>query len=246
MNNIVKQEDALPVVSESPSLGNMMQMLAASNLDAEQMKVMQDMFYKHEDREARKAFERAIMEFKKNPPKIVKDLIVDFTNQKGHRTYYKHAGLAQVNEKINAALSQHGLATRWRTKIDGSNVHVTCVLSHEMGHQEETSLFASPDTSGGKNGIQAIGSTTTYLQRYTLLAAVGLAPDIEDNDANTNPDRVSAIDEKQLADLEKMIKETASDEVALCKFANVSELSELTKESYRQVMDLLRKKKAKQ
>ena len=51
-----------------------------------------------------------------------------------------------------------------------------------MGHSEETTLKAPPDTSGSKNSIQAIGSTVTYLERYTLLAATGMAAAGMDND----------------------------------------------------------------
>jgi hypothetical protein len=66
---------------------------------------------------------------------------------------------------------------RWPTQIA-----VTCVLTHKMGHSEETTLKAIPDTSGNKNTVQAIGSTVTYLERYTLLAAMGMAAAGMDND----------------------------------------------------------------
>ena len=52
---------------------------------------------------------------------------------------------------------------------------MTCVLSHRDGHFEETTLTAGRDDSGKKNAIQQVGSTITYLQRYTLKAALGLA-----------------------------------------------------------------------
>ena len=48
-------------------------------------------------------------------------------------------------------------------------------MTHKQGHSEETELEAAADSSGGKNMIQAQASTITYLQRYTLLAATGLA-----------------------------------------------------------------------
>jgi hypothetical protein len=52
-----------------------------------------------------------------------------------------------------------------------------------MGHSELTKMTAPSDTSGQKNSIQAIASTITYLQRYTLLAATGLTTkDMPDDD----------------------------------------------------------------
>jgi ERF superfamily len=64
---------------------------------------------------------------------------------------------------------------------------VTCILTHQMGHSEETTLAGAPDNSGSKNSIQAIGSTVTYLERYTLLAATGLAAANGDNDGQGAP-----------------------------------------------------------
>lgn len=49
-------------------------------------------------------------------------------------------------------------------------------------------MRAPSDLSGNKNAIQAIGSTTTYLMRYTLIAAFGLTTADEDNDGATNSD----------------------------------------------------------
>ena len=46
-----------------------------------------------------------------------------------------------------------------------------------------TKMTAPSDTSGQKNSIQAIASTVTYLQRYTLLAATGITTmDMPDDD----------------------------------------------------------------
>jgi hypothetical protein len=68
-----------------------------------------------------------------------------------------------------------------------------CIVEHRDGHSEDTSLTAQPDNSGKKNSIQAIGSTITYLQRYLLKLALGIAAS-KDDDANSaggqqDPDR---------------------------------------------------------
>ena len=65
---------------------------------------------------------------------------------------------------------------------------MTCVLSHRDGYSEETTLTAGADDSGKKNSIQAIGSTTTYLQRYTLKLALGLATQDRDDDGASSED----------------------------------------------------------
>jgi hypothetical protein len=44
------------------------------------------------------------------------------------------------------------------------------VLSHELGHSEETTMTLPLDTSGSKNNVQAVGSSTSYGKRYTATA----------------------------------------------------------------------------
>lgn len=39
------------------------------------------------------------------------------------------------------------------------------------------------DNSGGKNPVQAVGSTMWYLQRYSFCAVLGIAPRDQDGDA---------------------------------------------------------------
>lgn len=141
--------------------------------DPATIKALMDLAERHEANEARKAFVAALTEFKNNPPEIFKTKNVSFG---GGKAAYKHATLADVSAIIGAALSKVGISHRWETEqLDGGTIKVTCVLTHALGHSERTPLQASPDASGSKNSIQAVGSTVTYLQRYTLLSATGMA-----------------------------------------------------------------------
>lgn len=137
--------------------------------------------------EARKAFVVALNAFKADPPEILKSRQVDFTSQKG-RTHYKHAGLDNASELIGASLAEHGISHRWNVEQTGPKIKVTCILTHALGHSESVTMEASPDESGNKNSIQAVGSTVSYLQRYTLFAASGIAPKNVDDDARGGGD----------------------------------------------------------
>ena len=137
-----------------------------------------------EKRQAEKAYNKAIADFKANPPEIIKESKVDFETQKG-RTHYKYANLANVIEKVTPELSKHGLSVSWRT-IQNGKVSVTCRISHELGHYEETTLSAENDNTGNKNPIQALGSTVSYLQRYSVLCLLGLACADADDDGRSS------------------------------------------------------------
>lgn len=143
----------------------------------EELKAIMELQERYEANEARKAYHVSMAAFKADPPKIDKDASVSYGN-----TSYKHATLANVTDKINAALSDHGLSATWQTDQVDKKIKVTCKITHILGHSETTSLESEADDSGKKNSIQAIGSAVTYLQRYTILSLTGLATSEMDDD----------------------------------------------------------------
>ena len=152
----------------------------------EQIEKMMDLVERNEKREAEKAYNESLAAFKSLNIKIFKRKVVDFTTQRG-RTTYKHAELDDVVQAVGPGLSEHGFAWSWKTKQEAGSITVACVLRHKLGHSEHVSLSADADASGGKNGIQAIISTTTYLQRHTLKQICGVAESGEDDDGAVEP-----------------------------------------------------------
>lgn len=132
---------------------------------------------------ARKAFDNAMADAKAKIPVIRKNRLVGFDHKTGgDRTEYRHEDMAEIARTVDPILSEHGLSYRFRVSSKlNEPVSVTCVLSHRDGHNEETTLTAGRDDSGKKNAIQQVGSTITYLQRYTLKAALGLAAGHDDD-----------------------------------------------------------------
>jgi ERF superfamily len=152
--------------------------------------------------QARQAYNAAMAKFKQRPPKITKNKHVKFDD-----TEYDHATLDHGGGAITETLSAVGISHKWKMS-QSPEIAVTCVLTHEMGYSEETTLKAGPDSSGSKNSIQAIGSTVTYLERYTLLAAVGMAAAGTDNDGRAaDPEGKPKVSEAQVIECLTWIKE---------------------------------------
>lgn len=199
---LVTREESTQVVV------NPMQMIAqavAQGADVDKLGKLMDLQERWQKEEARKAFVAALNEFKRNPPEIYKTKQVAFGAGKAN---YKHATLDNVSGVIGAALSKVGISHRWDTEqLEGGLIRVTCVLTHEGGHSERTPLQASPDNSGSKNSIQAVGSTVTYLQRYTLLSATGMAVADQDDDGRQG----KRMSEDAIADWQAAIEALASE-----------------------------------
>lgn len=193
-----------------------------------------------EANEARKAYHVAMSAFKENPPQIEKDKTVSYVAS-GKTVTYNHASLANVVEKITAELSKHGLSVSWNTKQNGA-ITVTCKITHVLGHSEETTLTASADTTGSKNSIQAMASTITYLQRYTVLMGTGLATDENDDDGRGSESK-EVITEKQLHTLRDLLLVAEGKEAPLCKHFEIEKLDDLPSIHYQRAVAAIEAKK---
>jgi hypothetical protein len=149
--------------------------------DIQKLQQLLDVKERWEKNEACKAYVAAMNAFKADPPEVFKSKHVSFDTAKG-KTEYDHALLEDAVTAIGVALSKHGLSFRWDCEQMEAMIRVTCIITHAQGHSEKTWLQSGADQSGGKNNIQALGSTVTYLQRYTLFAATGLAAKGMDDD----------------------------------------------------------------
>jgi hypothetical protein len=184
--------------------------------------------------QARKAFDEAVAAAKKEMPPIQR-------NVAGHNAK-KYADFAAIARVVDPIIGAHGLSYRFRT-TQNDRISVTCILSHKAGHSEETTLSGPADTSGSKNAIQAIGSTLTYLQRYSLVQMLGLAAG-NDDDGKASGDG-EAITEEQLLGLIDLADEVGADKIAFCKYFNVESLAAIQAKDLPRAIAALNKKRIK-
>ena len=161
-------------------------------------------------------------------------------NREGYST--KYATLAGTLETINSLLADRGLSHSWTTEQKDSSITVRCCVTHTQGHTECTSLTAGPDKTGSKNDIQAVGSTVTYLERYTLFAILGLASAEMDNDGKGITEYIT---EKQFADLIALMEEVGADKIKFCKYMKIESLDKLPAKVYSQAIALVEAKRQK-
>jgi len=226
-----KQVQVSNVPARTPAL-TPMEMLSRAVENGQSIDVLDKLMGLQERYEAnlgRKAFDEAMAAASAEIPVIVKTREVDFTNKSGQRTNYRYEDLATIAMTVNPILSKHGLSYRFRTtSLPNEPIVVTCIVSHRMGYSEENTLSAPRDESGNKNGIQAIGSTLTYLQRMTLKAALGLAA-AADDDGKSSESNDPQITEEELVALRARIDETKADTERLCETLKVDALPEIRK-----------------
>ena len=242
MNNVVAIEnEQLPAPSnKSGNIMNMITSAIASGSGIDVVSKLMDLQERYEKNEARKSFDMAMSRAMSEIPEITKGNEVKFGN-----TNYRYEDLASITKIIRPILSKYGLSHRFRTNQTNSQVSVTCIISHEDGHFEENTLSAANDTTGNKNGIQAIGSAVTYLERYTLKAALGLAA-ANDDDGNSfenlqKQDKQERISKEQVNEILSFINEYEINIQGFCKYFRISSVSELPLTQFDNAMKAIEK-----
>ncbi len=143
-------------------------------LDVESLGKLMALQERWEATQARKAFFEAFTEFQLNCPDIRKTKEVRF-KETDVKPQYAYAPLADIARQISKPLQKSKLSYRWEIQDTATEIKVTCLISHIDGHTERTTMTSNADPSGAKNAIQARGSAISYMQRYTLIGALGLS-----------------------------------------------------------------------
>lgn len=228
------------IIPQDTSIDKTIQMAISKGIDLEKLEKVLLLRERIEANEARKAYHKAMSEFKSNPIKIEKDKKVGYSTSKG-RVGYSHASLANVGDKITELLGNHGFSVSWPLQQNGKIV-VTCKITHSMGHSEETSLNADADSTGSKNSIQAMGSTITYLERYTLLALTGLATHDTDDDGQSAVAE-EKISENQVTIIRNLITELKMDEPKFLEYLAVENVESILKSNFSKAKIALEQKR---
>jgi len=229
------QVNELQVVEPSPM--EMAQSFLKAGGDLAMLKDMMALQHEHEAYQAKKAFTKAMAEFKADPPHISKDKV---------NTQYK-SKYTTLGNLINSSLpkmSKCGLSHKWDLdQTDPKMIKVTCIVTHKDGCSEETSMSAPADGSGSKNPIQQIKSTITYLKATTFESIMGLAS----SDANFDDDGhgyqpVQYITVDQATEINDLLKETKGNVQMFLKNFNANSVEAIPAAQYGRALNMLKAK----
>jgi hypothetical protein len=218
---IVQEENrqpALPVISDSQQPMRLLELAINKDADIEKLERLMAMQTQWDERNAKREFLVAMARFQIQCPSVKK-------LKDGHNC--KYAPLSDIVAQVRELIAECGMCYRFEQDHE-KGIRVTCIVSHESGHSESNTMVAAPDTSGGKNAIQAIGSTVQYLMRYTFVGAFGITTADEDMDGRL-PEKVeAAIDRGEvIKKIQELIKSKGNtDEQFLAWFSKAAKLPE--------------------
>jgi hypothetical protein len=181
--------DVLPMPANQPPTLLAYLHAAESGADLERLDKLMTLHERWEDRQAVNAFNQAMADFRSESMTILKTKYVDIA---GGAKFW-HAELGNICDEVIPKLSKYGLYHNWIPKQrEDKQIEISCVIRHALGQKSEPiTLFAPPDKQGNKTEIHAVAATATFLQRYTFLMAVGLAPKGMDTNGTAPADAVT-------------------------------------------------------
>ena len=233
--------------SAAPSLNDMMAM-AVSGGNIAMLDKLMELHQRNDAFLAAKAFDAAIARAKARIKVINKSGHVGFMARDANkpRTDYDHETLADIAKEVDPILGDEGLSYRFRPTQANGEITVTCIIAHHDGHREESQLAGMPDTSGNKNGIQAIGSTCTFLQRYLLKMALGLAAaKLDDDGAGGKPQPgMERVSEDELNKLLELADDAEVNKKVVCEWAGVADFPSILAKDFGKVKQALERKLA--
>lgn len=214
MNAITKAQESAPIEYGASLMEVIARAASDPSVDIDKMERLIAMQERLQSNQAKIDFTAAKVAMQPEIPAIDmrgRIIIRDKNNPERITQETPFARFEDIHEAVMPVLTAHGFDLSFRNGLspDGK-VRVTTILSHVGGHSEETYFDLPHDSSGSKNAVQAVGSSTSYAKRYGVLSILNIRVSGEDDDAVAAVQQ-PAISVKQYDELSKLIVGTQSD-----------------------------------
>lgn len=235
-------QEPTPVVSHSEGLIAVIERAATNpDVDIDKMERLLEMHERIVERNAKASYASALAAMAPELPVISERGGIKDRAGNVQSTY---ALWEDINDAIKPVLAEHGFALSFRTGRDEGQISVTGVLSHRAGHSEETTITLPHDSSGSKNAVQAVGSSTSYGKRYTAGLLLNLTSRGEDDDGQA-AGAGGFISDEQADEIRKLIDATGSKVGPFLEYIGAPSVADIPAAKYQAARAALLKKQAR-
>lgn len=131
---------------------------------------------------SKEAFNTAMAKFQKECPVIKKKKDGGKTNTSSVAAY-KYAPIEMIVEQVRDLIATNGFSYSFNIETFPESVKATCIINHEMGHSENSSMsFPNGTKTNIMSASQLTAATVTFAKRYVFCAAFGITVGDEDNE----------------------------------------------------------------
>ncbi len=142
------------------------------------------------------------------------------------------ARFEDIHAAVMPVLARHDFDLSFRNGLspDGK-VRVTTILAHIGGHSEETEFDVPHDSSGSKNAVQAVGSSTSYGKRYGTLSILNIRVSGEDDDGKAACER-PCISKEQRDEILNALDDLNANKKAFAEYLGVESVADIPAADY--------------
>ncbi len=220
------------------------------SVDVDKMTKLVELHERVQAREAKIEYSNAMARLSMKLPRVKRNGVVTYEdrNVKGKMNEAFHfARYEDIDRVIRPLLSEEGFSLSFKAEPregTGGGIVVTGTLNHIGGHSESASIPVALDSSGGKNNIQAMGSSFSYGKRYTATMLLNIVTEGEDNDAQTiPPEFISPKQVDQIYDLLTQCNMTTPESrKRFYAYAKVERAEDIRADQYQGIVQMLEKK----
>ena len=249
---IEKRSPELEPVSETATLLDVILRVATNpDVDIDKMQKLLEMHERVIERNAKTAFSSAFAEMQPELPTIDRNGRIVIAKKDSGEVVQStpYALYEDITDAVRPILAKHGFGLAHRTGVapDGK-ITVTGVLRHKYGYAEETTFTGQHDSTGSKNAVQAIGSTTQYGRRYTTLLLLNItsrAPKDPCDDNGAAAGVPMMITASQVEEINELLDETLSNRVIFLNYFGCASVTDLPARKYDLAIKMLRQKQAR-
>lgn len=175
-----RRQMAGPAQADSSILAVISRAATDPTCDIDKLERLMAMHERMQARDAEAEFNASMAAMQSDIPSIAERGAIVVNGQR--RSEY--ATFEDINDVIKPIMQTHGFAITFKVENTPVGLSVTGILMHRAGHRESTTMLLPLDTSGSKNAVQAVGSSTSYGKRYVMSALLNLTTRGEDDDGH--------------------------------------------------------------
>jgi hypothetical protein len=188
--------------------------------------------------EANAAFARVLA----GMPRIKKNGIIDYGKGQKPIAYGKWE---DVQDAIRPIYEREGFTLSFdNDNREGGGLIVHAILRHANGHVIRSSMPVPLDTSGGKQNVQGMGSSSSYGQRYATKSLFNLVFEGEDDDGVRAGIEFISLDQCKV--INALLDSTKADILRFLQFMQVAEVANIQKKDYAMALNALGTKVVKE
>ncbi|WP_449411045.1 ERF family protein [Methylobacterium komagatae] len=232
---------AIPATQGDNAIISMIERAARDpSVDIDKMERLMAMQERMVAQRAQAAFASAFAQMQMELPSIAE-------RGKGHGNI-TYATWEDINDAVKPVLAKHGFGLRFEVGRAGERLTITGVLMHREGHSERTMMELPADTSGSKNAVQAVGSSTSYGKRYVASALLNLTSRLpEDRDDDGKRGGIGhTVTDAQAEQLRDAITKAGGDIVRFVRFFKIECLPDLPAARFDEAMRMIDAKRTRQ